>query len=157
MNHLKKLLLLFVVFNINFLYPSNNERFKYFSNLDNHEKKSIQFIITTLGSKSTLSLMWHKSELEKAGNEILFVHPLKFWKEVLTNKNLIPYLKKIGSLPKKRMIEDFSKSFQKVDEMGLITENQLKDFSDSTGYPYQKLLEIVNKKDWKSLVRSFFE
>lgn len=143
---------------LNFSFASNNnERFKYFSELNNKEKKSIQFIITTLGTKSTLSLMWHKSELEKAGSEIIFVHPLKFWKEVMTNKNLSSLVKKIGSVPKKRMIEDFSKSFDKVDELGMLNENQLKDFSEATGYPYQKLVELTNKKDWKTLVGSFFK
>ncbi|MEC7838765.1 MAG: hypothetical protein VX777_01850 [Chlamydiota bacterium] len=129
---------------------------KYFDRLNHSEEQGIRYIITTLGSKSTISLLWYRDSLEKAGNQINDVHPLRFWKEVLTDPKLKMYSRKIGGVPKRQMVADFANSLETVARRGQLKPEYLQDFIEATGLDGNLIYYNVNNGQWKALVELFF-
>ena len=134
-----------------------SEELKYFTPLNATEKQSIHYIMTILGTKSTLSLLLYRDELNRAGSQIMTVHPLRFWKEIFINSQLKQYSRKIGLFPKRRMVSDFIKSFQWVHNKGLFSDEQILDFSQVTGISSDKMNTIIREGQWNLLLDLLFQ
>jgi len=150
---------LLLVFTFAGCLAENNENSadsEYFQALTPSQKQGIHYIITTLGSKSTISLLWYKGNLERAGDQINGVHPLRFWKEVLTDPKLKMYSRKISGMPKNQMVGDFTKSFRVMADQGLIKREYVQDFIEATGLDRQQINQMVSNGQWKQLVDLFF-
>lgn len=136
--------------------PVFNEEMKYFTPLTQEEEKSIHYIITTLSTKSTISLFRYRKQLEKAGAKTENVHPLRFWKYVLDNESLKKGLPKIGSIPKKQLINDFAESFAVVYQKGELRKEYVDDFCDCTGVSKKSLYSYAKQGMWSNFVEHFF-
>ncbi|MCB1181278.1 MAG: hypothetical protein KDK55_04575 [Chlamydiia bacterium] len=58
----------------------------YYAPLNSTERSDIHYIITSLANRSLASILFHKSELEAAGDRIDHVHPLRFLECVFTTE-----------------------------------------------------------------------
>lgn len=128
----------------------------YFAPLTQQEKESISYIITTLSTKSMVTLLAYRKQLESAGAKTKGVNPLRFWKEVLTNRQLKNGLPHIGAVPKRQLINDFAVSFSEANRRGKIDEKAIDDFSKSTGIDKNLVIKYSKEGKWKQLLHHFF-
>lgn len=130
---------------------------KYFGPLTSEEAQSIHYIISTLSSKSMISLLRYKKQLEIAGAKTKNVHPLRFWKEVLTNESLRSGLPNIGSIPRKQLLGDFSTAFASAQKNGLMKVAYMEDFCRATGTSPGVFHSYADRGDWNGLLATFFK
>lgn len=130
------------------------EQLKYFTPLTAEEEQNIHFIISTLSTKSMLSLLRYRKQLETAGAKTDRVHPLRFWKEVLSNPSLKSGLPNIGSIPRKQLISDFAAAFASAQQKGLMKEVYVNDFCKSTGISKDLFNSYAERGNWNELLTS---
>jgi len=128
----------------------------YFKVLTPQENLSINYIMTTLGTRTALGLFLYRSKLDKAGAQIGDVHPLRFWKEVLTNPKLRGYLKNINGIVRKQFIEGYVKGLQDSQKKGTMREEYTEDFAKSVGIPNEQMQEYVKNQQWEAMLNAFF-
>ncbi|MCH9612117.1 MAG: hypothetical protein S4CHLAM102_06000 [Chlamydiia bacterium] len=131
-------------------------------NLTEQDKKSIYFIIHSMGNDSTLTLAFKSGRLNKAGKEIDHVPTLQFLAYIFTTPDLIQSMVKIersslwsdlmGSKKKKGV----AAGLQKQKDNGEL-EKQLKGFSEFTHGDYKTLEAMAQKNDWDGFVRSLIK
>lgn len=134
-----------------------DEGMKYFTPLSEEEVQSIDYIISTLSNKSTLSLLRYRKQLEIAGSKTVNVHPLRFWKQVLSDQNLRSGLPKMGSIPRKQLINDFAIAFDAVNRSGWMREEYIEDFCSATGVPKEVFYSYAQQGKWADFLGSFFK
>lgn len=121
------------------------------------DKENITYIITSMGENSKFALLGNKAELDKRGDEILDVHPLKFLSVVFQDE----YLKKV-CIP--NILDDYFKRTNFIKRLGanMTLETQkgtvqkyLKDFMKEihlTLSHFDALMEFVEERDWRGFV-----
>lgn len=132
------------------------EEMNYFGPLTREESASIHYIINTLGTKSSFALLGYRKQLNEAGKKTNTVHPLRFWREVLTDTELKSKLTNIGSIPRGRLISDFSETFQNVSQQGQMKDEYIQDFSQKTGVSEKTVKKHRDNKTWKEFLTPFF-
>ncbi|MFA6916228.1 MAG: hypothetical protein WC222_07510 [Parachlamydiales bacterium] len=65
----------------------------YYTPVTPTEVEKINYIVKTLGTKAKIQLFWDKSSLDKTGDQIRHLHPLKFLTVILTNQDNIKYIR----------------------------------------------------------------
>lgn len=133
------------------------EQLKYFTPLSQEEEQNIHFIISTLSTKSMISLLRYRKQLELAGAKTEKVHPLRFWKEVLSQDTLKSGLPNIGSIPRKQLISDFAVSFGSAQRSGLMKEAYVTDFCQTTGFSKELFNSYAERGDWVGFLGNFFK
>lgn len=100
----------------------------YPAGLSPQEQSDIEYILTTLAKNSTLKILKYKSSLEKAGERLDRVHPLRFLQCILVSEELKTALRVIRQ--KSLIWKDFFKGIKTSlsEEAGL--NNLLKEYID---------------------------
>lgn len=138
--------------------PDKNKN-KSFKNLrcTEQDKENITYIITCMGEKGKFWLLGNKGDLDRRGDEILDVHPLKFLSVVFQDE----YLKKV-CVPE--ILNDYFKRSNFISRLGAnmtkeaqkgTLQKYLKDFMKEVHLDsshFNALMEFVEERDWRGFV-----
>ena len=120
----------------------------------------ISKMVKNLGELSWFRLLKKKHEMEKLGDQILAVHPLRFIGYILSTPSLKKQLPKICHeyLKRKSFFEGhgrrigFNKRMSQEDANHHLTP-YIAGFAHQVGVSEASLLDFFNRKDWEGLVR----
>lgn len=118
------------------------------------DKRKIYHIIHTLGTNGKLALLFkHKKKLEKFGDEIRHVHPLKFLGYIFSNNILKNDMKKIMNdyFVRKNFMKDLSIEMTNELKNGSV-RRIIKSFSEKLHVHENELIPFIEKKDWHGFV-----
>ena len=119
------------------------------------DKKTLYKIVHTLGTSNVPKLLWKKRDLEKLGNSINHVHPMRFIATILLNPTLRADLQEVrrsffkwnGFMDgfRRRMTEEFYKDNIQAYVLGFCDELEVKE---------EVVQHFVDRKDWEGLVKA---
>lgn len=113
-------------------YPRNYE-----NPVTADEKADIHFIVTSLATRSLISLAMAKDDLEKAGDRIDHVHPLRFLMTIFTDEELKAGMKKIRG---KRWVWN---RFTAGLKQSLVTESSINNIKDEHVTDFASQIELT--------------
>lgn len=117
------------------------------------EKKVIEKIITSMAEKSLAQLLLDKKEMEKKGDQIHHVHPLRFMGHAISQTYLKSCMKQFRSNSFKwnNFIDGYS---QKMKEMAAADNliKHLDGFCEFLGLEYEPISDYVQKGQYEALV-----
>lgn len=119
------------------------------------DKKNIRFIVTSMAEKNVLQLLMEKSELERRGNLIRNVHPLRFLCFVLSDGYLRKSLKSVEKdyLKWPYFIDDYKDKMKEMHNTGQLHPH-VPGFSEYTGISEDHIENLLQQKDYDNFVRS---
>ncbi len=126
----------------------------YNAPLSDAEKHDISYIINTLATKSDFSLMFEKSNLEKAGSRISNVNSLQMLTYIFSDPQLKTSVKKISGIPWKRFSKETAESLEKESHVGNITEANLQDYYTKIGVSSDLLDPLAKDEKWEKFINS---
>lgn len=129
---------------------SSKVELRYFGELSKEETDRIDYIMNFITTKSTFVILKNKKQLNEEGNKFVDLHPLRFWKEVLTGKYR-EKLPDISYLVKRDMVKRLSDDLAITDKAGGMKEEYIEDFAASTNIPLDEIHKYSEKKDWRGL------
>jgi hypothetical protein len=118
------------------------------------EKKDIRFIVKTL-SDSTLPSLWtKKKELEKAGDRIDHLHPLKFYTVIFSDEELKVSLMNIRtrSWVWGEFFSGMSEALADEKKANNLTIPQIEDFCNNLGVDKKPIIAALNENRWTDFV-----
>lgn len=123
-------------------------------NVTQQERDKIFKLISNMGTLPWPKLLLKKNAMEKLGDDIDHVHPMRFLGVIFSN----PHLKYcMGEVEKSglkwgRFIKGLSKKMKKNHEMGNILPH-ITGFAEETGVDPDQCYEYLIKKDYEGFVR----
>ncbi len=135
---------------------ATKEKLTYFElPCPDEDKNKIYDLIYTMGTTGKINLLLHhKSRLEKIGDEVRYIYPLRFLEVIFTT----PELKKCMI----EVLDDYFKRTNFVDGFGERMETEmikgtvdlyLEDFARAVNADHSILKTYVNKKDWRGFLQ----
>lgn len=126
-------------------------------NATDREKKIIKEIITELGSRSLISLLAKKSDMDKLGDQIRNVPPLEFLAVIFSQKDLRDYMKTIRKSHFKwsNFIDEISTNMGREKKLPNY-EDKIRSFADYMKVDEQELVRKAEEKDWSGFVNCLF-
>lgn len=123
--------------------------------LSEKDKRVIHSLISTLGHKNVVQLLFDRKEVEKKGKKIDHVHPLRFMGYILSTPELKSDLKlvKKSSFKWDAFIDGFSDRMKKELASGNIYP-YVADFAKHIGSTVEHVKHHIDKKDFEGLVQS---
>jgi hypothetical protein len=118
------------------------------------DREKIRELITTIATHGKIDLLLHyKSHLEKIGDDVKPVHPLKFLDVIFSDPTLKAYMKDIYDDYWKwlNFISGISEALDIEAKKGTV-QKYLTDFSTQLHIPVSSLQPLVDKRDWKNFV-----
>ena len=137
--------------------PEKNEPFQNLR-LTNEDVENITFIIISLGEQGKLSLLVNKTELQRRGELIQGVHPLKFLTVVFKDRHLKKFcMPEILNdyYKKKNFLDGLGSNMTKEAQKGKI-QKYMPDFLNEINLNSQhmnNLLKFVEARNWEEFVR----
>lgn len=122
----------------------------YYTPVTPFEIDKINYILKTLGTKSKISLLWDKSSLNKTGDQIRHLHPLRFLTIILTDKDNIKYIRIIRD--KGKVWDNFGGELK--DNLKLeasknnLTSEMVEDFARNIGVDFNLIWPDIQNKKW---------
>jgi hypothetical protein len=135
--------------------PASNIQPYYHLRLTHEDQKNIEKLIKKLADLNVFELLLKKKEMEKLGDKIQPVHPLRFIGYIYSCPDLKKRLSKIHDnyFKWKNFIGGFGDRMSLEFSRNNLT-SYLPGFSHFTGIPLQKVESYVQRKDWDGLVIS---
>ncbi len=133
------------------LFSAEGKR-DYFTQLTPQEAKDIQFIVTTLGNTSAVGLLFKKSALEKAGDRIGQVHPLRFFGYVMSHPQLKASFANIKGMAWNNFEDGMVGSLKKADSRNNLNAEMVNDFARQSHLDASTVQGFVKHKQWKQLI-----
>lgn len=143
--------------------PPKDEKTYTYSELPRtlEDEKKIEDLISTLGTHGKIDLLLnHEKRLRKIGDELRYLHPLKFIGYIFSHKN------SNGELDlKKNMDSIFDDYFKRTNFVEGYSQNMdlydlknklyvyLDDFAKEVNIPSTKLAPFLKEKDWEGLLK----
>lgn len=104
----------------------------YYAPLTPAETRDIVFIVTTLSNSSSfINLLKHKGELERAGQRVNHVHPLKFLMAIFSDEKSKAGVRNIRSrsFVWNEFFKGLKDSFNEESSKGNLKDDQIQDFA----------------------------
>jgi hypothetical protein len=120
--------------------------------MTDQEKRDISYIIMTLATKSQMSLLFEKKELNRAGDRVSHVHPLRFLLYIFSDGQLKTAVKKIKGLPWNRFVSGMAGSLDKAAARNSIKEEYVADFSKTVGVDPSILAPSLQSRHWEEFI-----
>lgn len=126
----------------------------YFSATSPKELEDLLFIVRTLGFKPLTKIYREKHCLEKAGDRIDHLHPLKFLLGIFTNEEMIAAVHNIRN--RSWVWGEFSKNLKDTlkeeSEKNNITSAQIQDFAAQLGLNPNLFEQSIQYRQWDALI-----
>jgi hypothetical protein len=120
--------------------------------MSENEKNDIRYIITTISGKSKISLLFHQSSLNQAGNRTSQVHPLTFLTYIFTDRELKPAVKRIQGIVWQRFSHDMGESLAKEAQRQNVTDENIADFAGKIGVDQSLLMTAAQRNRWQDFI-----
>lgn len=121
----------------------------------NEHKEIIYEIVTTVAYNHVLKLKSKESHLEKLGEYVGDVHPLKFFSTILTNSELKLCMGDILSSYFKRkhfLYRGLIPSLQRESDKGKLMQYH-EDFAKEVGAPAEEIKSFFTSQEWEEMIR----
>lgn len=126
----------------------------YAAEITSEQEENIRYIITTLASKSLITIAKNRSSLEKSGDVIDGLHPLKFLTVVFTDEELKVGIRNIRT--RGWIWSDFVAGLKKSLHTESSNKNMHKeiviDFAKVLNIDPQVILPAIHKNDWDEFI-----
>lgn len=131
----------------------------YNAPLTTNEKSDIRYIITTLASKSLISIAKNRSQLEAAGDRIDHIHPLKFLLAVFTDEELKVGIRNIRGRGWvwNDFISGICQSFSTESSIGNLKLDFIQNFAALTKIQTMQIMTQIQNNRWEELVDVLIE
>lgn len=124
----------------------------YYTPLTESDKENIRYIITTLATNSSISLIIYKKKLEQAGNRLNNVHPLTFLSYIFTDRTLGRYVKKIHGMPWREFAKGMAGSLNSAAKNNDLPDAAISDFLKSIGVQRNALENTIKQARWYEFI-----
>lgn len=127
----------------------------YTKGYSNEDKRQIAYIVNTLAWGSIPEVISKKHSLEKAGDKVAHVHPLHFTAVIFTDEELKAGIHAIRgriSLIWNGFMDGLSKSLKEETAANNLTPEQILDFSNKVGVPYDLVAVPLSQHRWEDFV-----
>ena len=136
------------------LVASEGDQRSYDREVSPPEKKQITFMVTTLADKPMAKLFFFKGALEKAGNSVDHVHPLRFFQTVYTDQ---PLIASMGNMRKRgwvfdEFMEGMGKSFDLEKQRGNLTDEQMEEFAKAIEVDPKLIAPAFKQGRWNEFI-----
>jgi hypothetical protein len=124
--------------------------------LSTQEEKDLIYVLETSASKPLAALIFYRSNLEKAGQRLNAVHPLRLLAEICGRPQLRRHLAVIGgrSLVWKEWLSETADSLARAYAGSNLNEEMLGLFAAEIAVAEHILMEHMRAKDWSALILS---
>jgi len=143
---------LFIILGLFMTFPPVLDARSYDADMSSLDRENISFIITTLADTSYFRLLFKQGELEKAGEEVRHVHPLRFLGYVFADPSL---RNDIGKMRTKRIVwsrfwGDMRDSLEKESQIGEVDQRIAHLFAEQVNR--EDVEEFVTENDWDKMI-----
>lgn len=123
--------------------------------LTDKEKRFIKAIVSTMADKNIFQLALERRTLEKKGDKVHHVHPMRFLGFILADPDLKDDLKSIkkSSFKWDAFVSGFGKRMKEEYGRGNLYQH-VPGFAQQVGANPQNVYPYLDKKDWEGLVKS---
>ena len=132
----------------------NGSRRDYLEVVTGDERSDIRYIVTNLATNSWTKLLRNKSSLERAGDRIEHIHPLRFLGCIFSDEELKAGLCSIRE--RKQVWKEFSSSlFATLDEESRYKNlkiEYIQDFAQALHVDIDAILPSIENRQWSSLI-----
>lgn len=122
--------------------------------LTSSERDTITYIITNMAEKNIFELAFEKKKMEKKGDSINHVHPLRFIGHIFSSPDLKRNIKRIkkSSFKWDAFMDGFSKRMKTESSQNNLLK-YVDGFAKQVNANPEKITYYIQKKDWEGLVR----
>lgn len=131
--------------------PHPNAR-DYNAPMTEQEQRDIRFIIISLATKSHLSLLFERRALNRAGDRVAHVHPLKFLSFIFSDDELKNAVTKIRGIPWRRFSKDMGASLGKSANRRNLKEEYLADYIQTVGVNEELMTTSIENGRWEDFI-----
>lgn len=118
------------------------------------QKKDISFIVKTIANNSMVKILKYKSSLEKAGDRVNSVHPLRFLMCIFTDEELKVCIRNIQSKgwAWSNFMGGLSDSLTEEYNRNNMTDDFIQNFAATVGINPSIIYPAISGKNWHELV-----
>ena len=124
----------------------------YYAPLTEQEKEDISYIITTLANKSTITLMFYKRPLNRAGDRVAHVHPLVFLGFIFSDPELKDAVIRIKGYPWRRYAQGMAGSLESAAMRDNMHEEFIDDFANTVGIDKSLIYPSIQNEEWEQFI-----
>ncbi len=123
--------------------------------LNDKERRHIWTIITTMSEKNIFQLAFEKGSMEKRGNKINHVHPMRFLGYIFSEPELKSCVKNIkkSSFKWDAFVDGFARRMKEEYSNNNVMQ-YIPGFSQQVGANPDKVKHYIQNKDWEGLIKS---
>jgi hypothetical protein len=127
----------------------------FYALLTDREKRFIKAIVSTMAEKNIFQLALERRTLEKKGDKVHHVHPMRFLGFILADPDLKDGLKSIkkSSFKWDAFVSGFGKRMKEEYGNGNLYQH-VPGFAQQVGASPENIYPFLDKKDWDGLVKS---
>ena len=122
------------------------------------DRENIREIISAMGEKGKLALLFQQTYLRELGTHINHVHPLKFLSVIMTDQYLKSCMTIIWNdyFKKKGLLDGLVPALSREAEKGKL-QLYLPDFANEVGVLHEDLKPYTDVYDWENMVLFIFQ
>lgn len=132
--------------------PENEPFRDYYAPVIEVEKRDIAYIVNTLSRATIFELPALVSDLQKAGDRISNLHPLKFLETIFTDKDLLVSIKKIKGIAWNRFYKNIADSLKEEVNRDNLKKEYAISFADILKIDSNIIVPLISNKQWKNLL-----
>lgn len=126
----------------------------YHTSVTKEEKKNIAYLVTNLGNKSLVAILGMKSSLEKAGDRVNHVHPLRFLMCIFTDNELKAGFANVRN--RSTLWKDFfgglRDSLEEESLRGNVQPSFVQHFASKVGIDPNLIMGLIEERRWADFV-----
>lgn len=134
--------------------PFEEEKREYNRETTDEEKKDLRYILKSLASKTWSELLKSKSSLNRAGDRIDDLHPLRFLICIFTDEELKGCVHSIRDSKKiwDNFFEGLESSLKEEAQRSNMKPEFVQDFANILGINVSSVSDIIANRQWEKLV-----
>lgn len=126
----------------------------YFQELNDSEMEDIHYILTILANKPLAKLVFYKASLERAGDRINHLHPLRFLEGIFMEEETKVAIRNIRkrSWVWKDFVGGFDRSFKEETAKSNLSYEQVTDFASRFTLCPDDLMPTLQNEQWEEFI-----
>lgn len=127
---------------------------EYWREVTSEEKKELRYIITTLAKSGWLDLLSKKDSMERAGDKIDHLHPLRFLMAIFTDEEMKDCVHAIRdrTLVWSEFIDPTCKTLEEEANHDNVKKEFVKDFAKRVKVDANLLIPMAQARQWNEIV-----